>query len=278
MSGIQVAPQGVEIEVGVEGPGVDFSFDSFDVEELRVVGVEDVKMPSAAQLKLTDSKAETKDGPSFFDVDAKEVLGWDDTQEAILNAFIADMQEWGGMEMQALAKRLRLKISDFEEIVVYTTEAVWNRKRMKRLLEIESTKMRGYKWDHVEHATLAKLEALVDGGKIVKPSELLMIAATANRAQRRGSGLQEAPVNQNGPNQNVQVNIFGQPSANQATDLPGAGHVGTVKLSLSQRTIKQLSEERTIDSTDYQRLHDRAEMLEPKDITELTKMADDENG
>lgn len=246
--------------------------DSFEFEPLPI--------PALESLNKNSGGSSSKE-INFFDVPADEVIAWDDTQEAILNSYIADMQEWGGPDMQALAKRLRLKVADFEEIIVYSTEKVWNRKRMKRLLEIEASKMRGFKWDHVEYATLAKLEALVDAGKIQKPGELLMIASTANRAQRRGSGLQEDqmknPIPPGGPNQAVQVNIFGQPVPGQATDLPGAGHVGTVRLSLNQRTIKQLSQERVIDSTDYQRLHERAEMLEAKDITELSKLADEEN-
>lgn len=264
---------------GGEGPSADFTLDSMDIE-IMVGGGEAVFAPIEAggTEKIADSQAKDDFGPQFMPIPAEDVLKWDDTQETILNAYIADMQEWGGAEMKALAKRLKLTIQDFEEIIIYSTEAVWNRRRMKRLLEIEATKMRGYKWDNVEHATLAKLEALVDAGKITKASELLMIAATANRAQRRGSGVQEAPVgNQNGNNNGVQVNIFGQPAANQPTDLPGAGHVGTVKLSLSKRTLNQLSQERTIDGVEYKRLHERAEMLEPKDISEISKMADESN-
>jgi hypothetical protein len=74
--------------------------------------------------------------------------------------------------------------------------------------------------------------------------------------------------NPNGGGVNVNLQI------NQAGGLPGAGNLGTLNLSLSERTIKQLSQPRTIEGQS-ERVMDQHEMLKPDDVEELRRRAEE---
>jgi hypothetical protein len=217
-----------------------------------------------------ESLAETAEAPDGQGGD----IEWGDVQDAILNVYIADGQVWGGPEMVALSKRLKTHIDEFELIRDQTVQGVWDRKRMERLLEIERVRMGRFNWDKVEQVALAKMMHLVET-RTLKLPELLAISATANRATRRGPTGQ--PTESQGGNvvNNTQVNLYGLPAAPGTPELPGAGSLGSIKLNLSQRTVKQLSEEKVIDA-EYERLSERVEMLEASDIPELTKQAESE--
>lgn len=199
-------------------------------------------------------------------------LPWGDIQDAILMAFIADSQEWGGAEMVALGKRLKTQMEELLDIVQKSDPQVWRKKCLDRLLEIERIRSGKYNWDRVEQIALAKMMHIAENSTL-KLGELLAISVAANRATRRGpNGLPESP-GVGGMSNNVQVNIFGQPAAEGTPELPGAGSLGTIKLNLSKRTVQQLSEEKTI-TADYERLSDRIEMLSTDDIKELTDLSE----
>jgi hypothetical protein len=216
------------------------------------------------------------DSQEMVPADSQAGLPWGDVQESMLTAFILDEQEWAGKEMKALAKRLRVEQEEFDDILHQTGMDVWESKRLEKLLEIERMKMQGWNWDRLEFAALSKLSTLVDMGQIKKPEMLMAIAATANRATRRG--LIQDPPKSGGTGVVIQNNVFNagaQGGVSMTAELPGAGSLGTIKLNLHARTIKQLSEERVVEDVEYQRLEDRAEMLGPDDITELSKLAEE---
>lgn len=253
-------------------------------------GISDLDLTGPA-FTVSAQMEEVKEGPPSEEVNDSEgggipesevvpsdgsvgLLPWGDVQEAIMDSWIQDSQEWGGAAMVALSKRLRTQIDEFTVIRGATGDEVWELHRLQKLLEIERVRMGGFNWDRVEQAALAKMAHLVDTGQVRKLGELLAIASTANRATRRGPTGQPTESGDRGMGgNNVQVNIYGQPTGLETPELPGAGSLGSIQLNLSARTVKQLSEERVIDG-DYKRMSDRVEMLEAKDIKELTGLAE----
>lgn len=221
--------------------------------------------------EAVESLAEMAEAP-----EGEKDIEWGDVQDAILNVFIADSQEWGGPEMVALSKRLKTPMEEFAWIRDQTVPGVWERKRLERLLEIERVRMGRFNWDKVEQVALAKMMHLVET-RTLKLPELLAISATANRATRRGPTGQPTEPNGGGSVvNNTQVNLYGLPAAPGTPELPGAGSLGTLRLNLSARTVKQLAEEKVIDG-ESERLSDRIEMLEAKDIKEITNLSEVDN-
>lgn len=210
------------------------------------------------------------------EVEKVEYLEWGQVQEEILDAVLMDSidsedEVWDGEHLKALAKRLR---ADLDEMMLFrglTQDEIWTQKRFERLLELERLAKRGFSWDRLENAALQKLMILVMDGKITKNQELLAVARVANMATRRPL----EPGQSTGGNTggvNVQVNMFGQ--AIEGPGLPGPGSLGTIKLNLSQRTVEQLSQGKTIEGESL-RLSESAEMLGTDDIKELSKLADE---
>jgi hypothetical protein len=259
---------------GVKLEAAKLASGSFDVgaPDQSGPGFEGMDFLTPAE-EAMESEGESVEGP---EVASEQDIEWGDVQDAILNVYIADSQVWGGPEMVALAKRLKTPIEEFEMIRDHTVPGVWDRKRMERLLEIERVRMGRFNWDKVEQVALAKMMHLVET-RTLKLPELLAISATANRATRRGPTGQ--PTESQGGGSvvnNTQVNLYGLPAAPGTPELPGAGSLGTIRLNLSARTVKQLGEEKVIDG-ESERLSDRIEMLEAKDIKEINNMSEGQN-
>lgn len=200
-----------------------------------------------------------------------EFLAWGQLQDEILTSFLLDEEEWQGENLESLAKRLRSSVEEFKYIVDHSNPIEWEARRLKKLLEAESIRNKGFRWDQVEDLVLQKIHTLVEKGQVKKLGELLAIAQTANRASRRVGG----PEGGTGMAPNlVQVNVLNHGGTQTATGLPGPGSLGVMRLSLSDRTVKQLSKGKVIDH-DSPPLSERIEMLGPKDVPILGKTADE---
>lgn len=195
-------------------------------------------------------------------------LGWGQIQTEILDAVINDDDVWDGENLQALAKRLRSTVEDFAAIVEQTDPQLWNKRRLDRLLQREQIRNKDYSWDEVEAAAIGKLHALVQNGKMIKTAEILAIAQAANKATRRVGGGQ-MPL----PGGNVTtINVNGVKDTD--IQLPGPGNLGTMRLTLSAKTVNQLSQGITIDAQ-AEKYTDSIEMLGGDDVPELSKLADE---
>lgn len=196
---------------------------------------------------------------------ASAKVPWGQLHQEILEAWLVDEDEWAGPAMQALAKRLRTPVEDF----AYAMEEVGSEeisiRRAERLLEAERIRNKDINWDRLEEAVLGKLMTHVKTSKNLKTGELLAIAQTANRATRKTGG---TPVG--GPNINIQMNG----GSEQQVSLPGAGNLGTMTLTLTPKTIQQLSQGITIDG-EAEKFSDSIEMLGGEDLKELNKLAGD---
>ena len=193
-------------------------------------------------------------------------MKWGQLQAEILDALIADEDEWGGPAMEALAKRLRSEVTDFENVMEMTNPEEFATKRLERLLQMERIRNRSLNWDSVEDAALHKLVGILEGKTQLKVAEVLAIASTANRANRAREGNQMAG---NG-NTYIQVNGSGNPSV----ELPGPGGLGTMRLTLSKKTVSQLGQGITIDA-ETEKYTDTIEMLGGGDVPMLSKLADE---
>lgn len=193
-------------------------------------------------------------------------LAWGQLQQEILDAFIADEDEVGGPVMTDLARRLRSGLDDLMEVLDRTDPKVWAAKRLNRLLQAERIRNRDINWDVLEDAVLQKLMGVVETSKIIKTSELLAIAQVANRANRRSIPMH----NNNGGNTFIQVNNGGA----GGVQLPGPGGLGTMRLTLSARTVNQLGSGITIDAS-AEKFTDSIEMLGGDDVSMLSKLADE---
>lgn len=204
----------------------------------------------------------------------KAYLKWGPVQEAMLQAEIED-GEWGGDSLKELAKRLWSTMDEIEEIREQTDPTEWAGKRMARLLEIESLKGRGYNWDRMEAVAVNKLVELVVSRKVTDVNQLAMIAKVANQATRRDA---DGKVKKNQNGDGTEVNIQINQNNVGAPNLPGPGNLGTINLSLSPRSIQQLSTNRNLIDGEATRLSDQIEMLTTTDMPELSKQADENHG
>jgi hypothetical protein len=195
-------------------------------------------------------------------------LPWGEIQTHILDAYLDGDENWDSESMVALAKRLRTSIPELQMLVEATNPTEWSAKRFDALLERESLRKRGFDWDRLEHAALKKLTKLVETGRVSTASDILAVAKVANSATRK-TGMNQPTV----PG-GVQVNINQYGSDGSPPELPGPGSLGTIQLTLTQRTVKQLGREKVIDG-ESTRLSDTIEMLGPEDIGTLSTMSDD---
>lgn len=193
-------------------------------------------------------------------------IAWGQIQTEILDAVLDDNDIWGGEYLQALALRLRSTLEDFEQILEMTDESEWNKQRLERLLQRERILHRDFDWDVIESAATAKLGVILQS-RTVKTAEILAIAQAANRATRRKG------VNQMPPGGNTNINVY-QGNGNAEIQLPGSGHLGSMKLTLSAKTVGQLSKGITIDAT-AEKYTDGIEMLGGDDVPQLSKLADE---
>ena len=75
------------------------------------------------------------------------------------------------------------------------------------------------------------------------------------------------------PGNNTTINVMNN-GGGAEIQLPGAGHIGTMKLTLSPKTVGQLSKGITIDGT-AEKYTDGIEMLGGDDVPQLSKLADE---
>lgn len=194
-------------------------------------------------------------------------MKWGQLQAEILDAIIQDEEdeEGGQKALESLARRLRSSVEDFEMIIRMTDPMEFSTKRLERLLQLERIRNRDANWDSVEEGALRKLMGMLDG-RGLKVGEILAIASTANRASRTRGGSQVAPTN----TMNVQINANG----GQAVELPGPGGLGTMRLTLSKKTVAQLGQGITID-VEAEKYTDSIEMLGAGDVPVISKLADE---
>lgn len=194
-------------------------------------------------------------------------MKWGQLQQEILDALIADEDEVGGQHLQELAKRLRSSVEDLELVMNRTDPEVFMAKRLDRLLQLERIRRKDVSWDVLEDAALGKLMTLLETNRVNKVGELLAVAQAANRAARKpGVGdMKTIP--------GTTVNVYGGGGSIQA-ELPGPGSLGSMRLTLSPKTVDQLSKGVTIDAT-AEKFSDSIEMLDGDDVPLISKMADE---
>lgn len=193
-------------------------------------------------------------------------MPWGDVQSHILDAWLDGEENWASESVLALARRLRTSVPELIAVVDATNPIEWAAKRFDKLLERESLRKSGYSWDRIEHAALLKLTRLVETNRINTASDLLAVAKVANSATRNRNAAPSGGIN-------VQINNNMGGQSGDHPELPGAGSLGTIQLTLTQRTVRQLGQERVIDG-ESTRLSESAEMLGPSDIPELSRMSD----
>lgn len=193
---------------------------------------------------------------------------WGQLHTEILEAWLIDEDVWGGEAMAALAKRLRCDLDEFDAAMRMVSEETLAVKRAERLLEAERIRNKDISWDRLEDAVLQKLDSHVRTARNLKVGELLAIAQTANRATRRS--------NPGGPNVtgNTIINMNSGGAADAQVKLPGPGQLGTMTLTLSPKTVGQLSRGITIDA-DVEKFSESVQMLGGDDVPILGKMADE---
>lgn len=200
------------------------------------------------------------------------ILEWGQLHESML---LCELQDggWGGAHLHALAVRLRSNPDELQSVRDQVDDLTWNARRMQKILEMETIKNRGFSWDRLESVALGKMTEMVLTKKLTL-GEHLAIARVANTATRRGSSAEGDHMNKNqGGGNQVQVNVYGQPVESASAELPGPGSLGTIKLTLSNRSVKQLTEGRVIDHDGS--FTDSIEMLEAKDVPQLSKLTDE---
>jgi hypothetical protein len=210
-----------------------------------------------------------------LEVSADQYLPWGDLQSHILTALLDGGEEWESESVAMLAKRMRTSVEELQEVVRLTRPELWMQKRAELLIERENLRRRGYDWDRLEHAVLHKLVGLVEKNRISSASELLAVAKVANQATRTHDSSKKGGNMTQNDGISVQINqINGQVGEN---GLPGPGSLGTIQLTLTQRTLSQLSRERVIDG-EATRLSETVQMLGPEDIPELTGLIEKGKG
>lgn len=165
--------------------------------------------------------------------------------------------------MMALAERMGTPVDDLFAIKTRIPEEVWATKKMERMVRLESVRMRLQNWSELEHLAVQALMHRIETGRIVDDTTLLTIANTAARVTqvpKVGTGV--------GGDVNVQINQIG---ATPQGDLPGPGHLGPITLTLSRRTVQQLSTDRVVSETSYL---ESIEMLSSNDVPDMIKTID----
>lgn len=236
---------GIEEKVG--GLAADFDF---DLDSGGVGGTSE----SQDGTQLPEDKGEVR-----------KYEKWGQIHTEILDAFLIDEENWEGDALKALAKRLRATVEELFEVYDSINPTEWSVKRLERLLENERVRNKDVNWDRLESATLGKLTQLVESNKNMKLGELLAVATAANRASRRTGG---APM----PGHNVNVFMGGNQQGAEIA-LPGPSHLGTMKLTLTAKTVEQLGQGITIDH-ESDKLSEKVEMLGGDDIPAMNDLAD----
>lgn len=199
--------------------------------------------------------------------------GWGPLHETILDSLLDGEEDWESAAIKTLAKSLRVETAELEEILDTADAKKLQIRRLEKLLERQEMTRLGYNWSNLEAAVLKKLGNLVAANRIASAGDLLAVAKAANSAVRRGSAV-GVPQMTDKPNPPSGVNIH----LNQLNQgLPGAGSLGTISLTLSQRTIGQLNRSKIIDG-ESERLADKIEMLGPEDVPEISKLVDESDG
>ena len=173
----------------------------------------------------------------------------------------------------ALANALGVMAEDLEDVVVQVEAAfgdgIWNLLILsgRTELALESKAIRSSRWDHLEALAVSKLVTLVERGAVKNASELLAIAATANRATRHSPNGDNAERGGASQTQGgITMNIFGGGNVPKG-DLPGAGDLGTIQLSLSSRVKRQLA----APKSDEARVLQDSKMLNAEDLRGLVR-------
>lgn len=168
------------------------------------------------------------------------------------------------VSMNALARRLGVRTQDLITVRDQIAEEVWLKKRMERVTRLEMVRSRLSNWSELEYLATAELIDRFANGRIVETNEIAGIAQLAARMTqverdkgRDGTGNVQV---------NLQLNNVNSSSPNG--DLPGAGHLGKINLSISGRTARQLAQPMIRKDEGFL---DSIEMLGAKDVPSLVQ-------
>lgn len=148
---------------------------------------------------------------------------------------------------EGLAKRLGCSSQDIQEVCDSYGPGVWDQivgqERVKRGLSAPVE--RDVSWDRLETVVLKKLLMLVESNQVNGVGELIAVAKLSNQATRSndrkiptGGGLPGTHNHFTSVHQ--QINQIGYIPGDPANGVLPAGNLGTMRLSLSHRTHKQI--------------------------------------
>lgn len=188
-----------------------------------------------------------------------------EARAAALNQDIAEVPR-ENRHMISLAIRLGTTVASLNEMKAMHDPEEWETRKLERFVVQERIRTRAKGWQELEMLTMERLVANVEAGVVTDTNELLGIATVAarmNAAAAGTSGTQE---------QEKELTMTISPSG----DLPGAGNLGTIKLTLNHRVKRQLESEPR--NQDGDRFLDSIEMLSAGDVPEMIKIIDGKGG
>lgn len=211
---------------------------------------------------------------------------WSRLAETVLEAEIKDDVEYAIQEevarrrdeaipnrenrhMRNLAITYATTMEELIQVKDTVSEEVWEQKRWERLVRMQQIRERVNNYDLMATLAMEKIVERIESGHIKESAELLGIIAMSERqaAAIRGgfSGSDEASGRAGQSGINIQINnAFGKvPNG----DLPGAGNLGYINLSLSHRIVQQLGQVRDENSeTESENYLNTIEMLKADEV------------
>lgn len=146
--------------------------------------------------------------------------------------------------MKALSLKVATGVEELIEIKNAIDQSLWQQKKLERAIRREQIRNRLSNYAELEFISIQRLIEQVENGKINAPGELIAIAhlgaKMSHLSQLRADSMSENRNGQipGGLSIDMQIN---QVTGNHPNgDLPGAGHLGTIKLSLGSRVRSQL--------------------------------------
>lgn len=171
--------------------------------------------------------------------------------------------------MFALSIRVASDMEELHAVREAIPEEVWMEKKFERLVRTERVRNRLGMYEELAYLCAERLLEKVESGQIRDPETLQGLAIIAEKLTLQAQSQKHSGIGMQAGGVNVQINNI---NGNQPNgDLPGAGSVGTITMTLSSRIREQLSSPIIDPSDPSQRFLQRVEMLTAKDIPSLLR-------
>ena len=168
--------------------------------------------------------------------------------------------------MKALSLKVATGLDELAGIKECISEELWQTKKLERVVRREQIRNRLTNYAELEFIAIQRLIEQVENGKVTTPGELIAVAHLGAKMSHL-SQLQAESVRQNashGVSIDMQINQIS--SSHPNGDLPGAGHLGTIKLSLGSRVRSQLEAAIPMDKSEAGSYLEGIEMLTAKEV------------